>query len=218
MTVDQHVMRAGAAHAERAPGIEHLDLRRVHRNTEMQHNGPVLAVENGPGHQDVARRRAGGEDLAGGDAVTAFDLLRLAGAADPVRSAARQEHDPLPGHTLQQRLDGSNLLVTPAPCRDCHLMGVHREGETGRAALVRQYAQHRCEVADLGPAAAKLSRHADLDETCFFQQSDVVGDVGVFILVQLGAAGQFRAESACDLCGAARRRTGDGRGRCDCHG
>ena len=41
LALDEHVVRTGGAHAERAPGVEHLDLRRVHRDGEMQdHRSP----------------------------------------------------------------------------------------------------------------------------------------------------------------------------------
>ena len=107
MAVDHDVMRAGAAHAERAPGVEHLHVRRVHRHAEVQHHRRLaFGFEDGAGHQEVAGGRAGGEDLARGDAIAAVHLLGLAGAADPVRPAARQEQDALAGDALQQRLDG----------------------------------------------------------------------------------------------------------------
>ena len=57
--------------------------------------GSPGSLEHRAGHQEVAGRRAGGEDLARGDAVAALDLLGLAGAADPVRAAARQQEDAL---------------------------------------------------------------------------------------------------------------------------
>ena len=82
VAVDLHVVRAGGAHAERAPGIEYLHVRRVHRHAEMQHHRRLAVVfVDRAGHQQVADRRAGGEDLARGDAIAALDLLGLAGAA-----------------------------------------------------------------------------------------------------------------------------------------
>jgi hypothetical protein len=89
VALDQHVVRTGAAHAERAPGVEHLHVRRVHRDAEVQHRGRLaLGLVHGARHQQVAGRRAGGEDLACVDAIAAVDLLGLAGTGDPVRAAA----------------------------------------------------------------------------------------------------------------------------------
>ena len=131
----------------------------------MQHRRRLAGLfVDRAGHQQVAGRRARREDLSRGDLVAAFDLLGLARAADPVGAAARQQDDPLGGDPLQQRLHRRDLLVGQAPGRDRHLVGVHREGERGRAAVMGERAQHRGEFVDAGAAAAEFLRHAGLDQ------------------------------------------------------
>ena len=149
MAVD-HARHASRWRACRASSsIDDLDVRRIHRDAEMQHLRPrsAFAFRHRAGHQQVAGRRGGGEYLARGDAKAAFDLLGLARAGDPVGPAARQQDDPLRRHALQQRLD-RRLLMQPAPGRDRHLVRVHGKGERGRAAMMRQLAQHGGQFVD----------------------------------------------------------------------
>ena len=131
-------------------------LRRLHRHAEMQHLGRVSPSRIAPVISMSPASRARGEDLARGDAVAALDLLGLAGAADPVRAAAGQQHDLLGGDALQQRLDGRDLLVAPAPGRDGDLVRVHGEGERRSSRRLRDHADHVAEFGDLGAAPAEF--------------------------------------------------------------
>ena len=115
-------------------------------------------------HQHVAGGSRRREHLARGDPVSAFDLLGLARAADPVGAAAGQEDDAVLGDALQQRLDGRHLLVAPAPCRNGDLVGVHGKRQRGRAAGMGEDAQHVGELGDFRAAAAEFARHAGLDQ------------------------------------------------------
>ena len=89
------------------------------------------------------------------------------------------------GDALQQRLDRRHLLVTPAPCGDGDLVGMHGKGERRRRAGMRHDAQHLGELRDFGAAAAEFARHAGLDEAGLLQQRVVFGDEAV-ALVELG--------------------------------
>ena len=92
--VDHHVIRARSTHAKRLPGVEHFYLRRLHRYREMDDRvGLALGVQHRARHQHIAGGSRRSEHLARGDLVAAFDLLGLAGAADPVGAAAGQEDD-----------------------------------------------------------------------------------------------------------------------------
>ena len=60
------VVRAGAPHAERPPGIEDLHARRVERQAEVDHRRSVLGiVEDAGGHEQLARRDAAAEESSG---------------------------------------------------------------------------------------------------------------------------------------------------------
>jgi hypothetical protein len=177
----------------------------------MQHHRPLVGVEHRAGHENVAGGGAGGEDLAGVDAIAALDLLGLAGARDPVGAATREQHDALGRDALEQRLDRGRggLLVRPAPGRDGDLMGVHGESKSGRAAVIGERAQHGGELIDVGAAAAELAGHARLDQARRLEERDVVCNVDVLVGRRVGATGQGRTQFARDLGGAARRRGGD---------
>ena len=176
------VVGAGAAHAERVPGVEHLHLGRLHGHAEMQHLGR-LAVEDRAGHQDVAGFRAGGEDLARGDAVAALDLFRLARSGDPVRAAAGQQHDLLGRDALQQRLDGRDLLVAPAPGREWRpgACAWKRRApvEPQACAMIRIMSQSSAISA---PRAAEFDRNAGLDKAGFLERLVVVGDETIVVV------------------------------------
>ena len=197
MALDRHVVRSGAAHAERAPGIEHLHVRRVHRQAEMQHHRAFVGVEDGAGHQDVAGRRAGGEYLAAGDAVAALDLLGLAGTADPVRAAARQEHDALGRDALEQRLDRGlcGRLMLPAPRRDRDLMRVHREREARssrsdtRACAASRQARRRRRHRHRAPRGTPASTRP-----ASFSSAKLSATNSSLVAPRIGAAREFGAE------------------------
>ena len=70
-------MRAGAAHADRVPGLPDRHAGRTHRDAELQHRGTVGRILiDGAGHEQVRGRRSAGEDLARIDPVAAVDLAR----------------------------------------------------------------------------------------------------------------------------------------------
>ena len=73
------------------------------------------------------------------------------------------------------------------------LMGVHRKGEAGGAAMIGQRAQHRRQFVNVRPAASELAGRAGFHQARRFQQRDIVGDVFVFVRGS-GALGENRAE------------------------
>src|SRR5262252_4137512 len=78
-SVDDNVVGARGAHAENAPGVEHLDAIGFEWEREMQNGGPALRiVPHGAGDEYVADWSAAGEDLARGDPPAALNALRLA--------------------------------------------------------------------------------------------------------------------------------------------
>ena len=94
----------------RMPSVRQLSITftcgRIHRNAEMQHlRRLAFALQHRAGHQEVAGGRARRKHLSRGDAIAAVDFLGLAGAADPVGAAARQQDDALGRDALEQRLD-----------------------------------------------------------------------------------------------------------------
>jgi hypothetical protein len=143
VSLDQHIVRAGAPHPKRAPGVEHLHMRGAHRHAEVQHHRRLArAFEDGARHEKIAGRRPGGEDLARVDAIAALDLLGLAGARNPIGPAARQQQEAFVGDALEQWLHSRHLLVLPTPGRHGDWVGVHGEGERGGAAIVGERSQH----------------------------------------------------------------------------
>ena len=74
-------------------------------------------------------------------------------------------------------------------------MGVHGEGERGRAAVIGQRAQHRGQIVDVGAAAAKLARHAGLDQAGLLQQGEIVGDEAILVGRIVGALGEVGPSS-----------------------
>src|SRR5512132_1923462 len=78
-SLEHHVVRARAAHAEGAPVVHnrHAFSREWHR--EMQYCGAVLRIAvDGTGYQQVAHRAAAGEDLARCHAEATVHLRGLA--------------------------------------------------------------------------------------------------------------------------------------------
>src|SRR5262245_12025447 len=109
--VERDVVRAGAAHAERVPGLDDRDAFRVHRYAELQHGGAAGRVFlDGAGHEQVRGRGAAREHLAAVDAISALDLDGLARAVQPVGPARGQQLDALGRDALEQAL-GRRLLV-----------------------------------------------------------------------------------------------------------
>ena len=80
---------------------------------------------------------------------------------------------------FSKRLDGGDLLVPPAPGGNGDLVRMHREGETGRAAGLRDDADHVAEFGDLGAVPAKLDRNGRLDEAGSLECLVVVGDEAI---------------------------------------
>ena len=173
--VEQDVMRAGPAHAERVPGLDDRDALRVHRHAELQHRRTIGGVLlDGAGHEQVGGR-APLRNLAGVDLVAAVDLDRLAGAQEPIGAAGRQELDAFGGDALEQAV-GRRLLVAPAPGGGRSHVGMHRQGQGGRGAVVRQLAQHRRKLGPRQPGAAELRRHPKLEKTVLAQHRHVSAD------------------------------------------
>ncbi len=65
-------------------------------------------------------------------------------------------------------------------------------------------AQHLGELVDIGAAAAKLGRHAGLNQACGLQVREILGDEPVLVRLLLGAPREDRAELLCELDRAAR--------------
>src|SRR5690349_12695151 len=85
--IDGNVVRTRAAHAQNAPGIEHLNSVTFDRQWKMQNGRPTLGiVPHGAGHEYVANWNTAGEDLARGDTPAAIDAFRRARSRDPVRA------------------------------------------------------------------------------------------------------------------------------------
>ncbi len=188
-------MRAGAAHADRVPGLHDRHALGIHRHAELQHRRPVLRIVlDRAGHEQLRRRRAARERLAGVDLVAALDLLGLAGSFQPVRSARRQKLDALGGDALEQAV-GRRLLMRPTPGRGRRRVGVHRQRQRGRRAIVRQRAQHRGGLGARQSGPAEFGRNRQREEFALPQQLEIGG--GEF--VRLVAAAPFLGELRADL-------------------
>ena len=159
----------------------------------MQHHRRLaFAFEHRAGHQQIAGRRARREHFSRGDAVSAVDFLRLAGTIEPVRSAAGDQLDALRRDPPQQRLDRRCFLMRPSPGRNGDLVRMHRKRQRGRSAMMGKCAQHRGQFVDSGAAAAKLRRHAGLEQAGAFQQGKIVGNEHVFVRCLHGALLEYR--------------------------
>ena len=168
-------MRASAAHAERVPCLDDRHALGVHRHAELQHRRTVLGIVfDRAGHEQVRARRAARERLAGVNAIAALDLLGPAGACEPVRSAGGQELDALAGDALEQAV-GRRLLILPAPGRGGRHVGVHRQRQRGRRAIVRQRAQHGRGLGARQAVAAELGRDGQRQESAFAQNLEIGG-------------------------------------------
>src|SRR5262245_22976865 len=76
--VDDNIVRARAAHAQNAPGVEHLDTAVFEWEREMQNGGSALGiVPHGTGEEYVPDWNAAGENLARSDAPAALDAFGL---------------------------------------------------------------------------------------------------------------------------------------------
>src|SRR4029078_10319421 len=64
----------------------------------------------------------------------------------------------------------------PAPGGGAAPMGMHRQSERGRAAIVRQLAQHRRELGPRQPGAAELRGHGELEKAVLAQPRPVGAD------------------------------------------
>jgi hypothetical protein len=141
------------------------------------------------GHEEIPRGRAAGEDLAAAHAVAAFHLVGPARTGEPVGSAAGHEDQLLGGDPPQQRLDRA-VVVPPAPGRDGDLVGMHRERQGGRAAVVGERAQHLAELGLRGAAASQLGRHPGREDLLLAELGVVDGHEGVVGVVGGGPGGE----------------------------
>ena len=218
MPVDQHVVRTGSAHAERAPRVENLHMRGRHRHAEMQyHRLFAFTLENGAGHQEIAARSARRENLSRGDAISAVDFFRLARPGKPVRAAAGHQLDALRRHAFQQRFDRPELLIFPPPRCGCDQMGVHRKRQRGRSAVIAEMPQHRGEFVHVGATAAKLGRHAGREQPRGFEQGEIVNDELVCIIPFAGALCEDRPKLARDVENSAWLSRAGANNLCDTH-
>ena len=115
--------------------------------------------------------------------------LGLAGSFQPVRSARRQKLDALGGDALEQAV-GRRLLMRPTPGRGRRRVGVHRQRQRGRRAIVRQRAQHRGGLGARQSGPAEFGRNRQREEFALPQQLEIGG--GEF--VRLVAAAPFLGE------------------------
>ena len=89
MALDDDVMGSGTAHAQSFPDGINAQVRRVHRDAEVQDHGFGTGfLQDGGGHEDAAGGRTRGEHLARGDFVATLDALGLASSRYPIGAAA----------------------------------------------------------------------------------------------------------------------------------
>ncbi len=180
---DLDVVRSGAAHAERPPGVEDLHPFRLERQRKVEHGRSALGVVVNAGrHQDVAGRHAARENLPPGQPVAAVNLFEPARSVEPVRAAARNQDQVFGGDAPQHRL--GRLVAGPPEIRERpDQVRVHREGQRRRAAVPRQLADHPAQLAMRRAAATELRGHAGRERAALAQRGVVFSDERVVLVV-----------------------------------
>ncbi len=155
MSLDDNVMGAGTAHAERSPIVHDFDVRGVHGYREMQdHRRFAFALQHGSSNEQFTGRGGRGEHLARSYLVASVHGLRNAGAGDPIGAATREQDEAFGGDALQQRLGSFEILMTPTPSGHRHLMSMHGEGKGRRTTIAGDGSQHLRQFIYFRPSAA----------------------------------------------------------------
>jgi hypothetical protein len=187
-------MRTSSAHAERVPRLDDRHALGVHRHAELQHRRPVFRIVfDRAGHEQLRTGRAARERLAGVDAIAALDLLGPAGAREPVRSAGGQELDALGGDALEQA-GGRRLLMLAAPGRGRRHVGVHRQRQRGRRAMVRQRAQRCRGFGARQPMPAELGGDDQGEKLARAQYLEIGGGELVGLVAAAPLFGELRTD------------------------
>ena len=179
------------------PGVQSADLRRSHRQPEME--DPVIGHRSG--HQDRANRRPRNEALARMYAPAAFDPFGTPRSAHPVAPARGQKHDVLFGDSLQHRFDLGRgcRLMAPAPGRDNHLMGMHCKGQRRRAAPVRQPAHDIGHFANVRAFALQFAGNRRPDQPRRLQALIILGNKALLLIMLAGAGREIGSQPVCPM-------------------
>jgi hypothetical protein len=191
---DLDIVRSGAAHPERPPGVEDLHALCLERQRKVEHGRPALGiVEDAGRHQDVARWHAARENLPPGEPVSAVNLFEPARAVEPVRATARNKDQAFGRDPPQHRL--GRLVAGPPEVRErSDQVRVHREGQRCRTAVPRELADHAAQFAMGGAAASELRGHAGRERPVIAQLGVVFSNERVVLVVRRRSLRELGAE------------------------
>ncbi len=135
--------------------------------------------------------------FSGADQIAAVGFGHGTVGLQPVAGARADEHELSFGDLLEQGL--TDLTVPVLPNCGGDEMLVHRERQRRGAAVLGEGAQHICDLAVRSSASAQFFRDRRGEHAPLFQRRVVLADKRVALVMGLGPAGEFLAETASDL-------------------